>query len=161
MDELKIEKAFLTDANGILKVQKLAFQLEAEIHWNFSIPPLIQTIESIQKEFSHFQFYKAIIGENIIASVKVQIIKNNILWIARLIVHPEYQNLGIGKKLMQFVEDKYNNVTAFELFTAEKSQRNNRFYINMGYVITDKITEPGHSDIILVKLVKNKISGSN
>lgn len=158
---MKISPARFTDADEILIVQKLAFHSEAEIHQNYTISPLVQTIKSIQKEFSEFRFYKATIGKNIIASVKVRMLENSILQIGRLVVHPDYQNRGIGKKLIRFVEDTYKNVTAFELFTAEKSIRNTSFYKNLGYIIKGKYTEPGRSDIILLKFVKSNSTNDN
>ena len=161
MDELKISPARFADADEILEVQKLAFHSEAEIHQNYTIPPLVQTIKSIQEEFSDYRFYKATMGKNIIASVKVRILENNILQIGRLVVLPDYQNRGIGKKLIRFIENTYEHVKAFELFTAEKSIRNTSFYKNLGYIIKGKYTEPGHSDIILLKFVKNNTTNSN
>ncbi len=154
MAEICIQKAELAHANKILEIQKLAFQSEAAIHNNYTIPPLVQTIESLKEDFSDYHFYIAKIGKNIVGSVKVKLVENNILWIGRLVVHPYYQNQGIGKKLMQFIEDTFKHVSAFELFTAEKSIRNISLYQKLGYVISGKLSEPGHSDIVLVRLVK-------
>jgi N-acetylglutamate synthase-like GNAT family acetyltransferase len=149
-----ISKAEKSDASAILALQKLAFRSEAELHNNLEIPPMVQTLDSIQQDFSTHAFYKLIIDGKIIGALKVHLIQDNTLWIGRLVVHPQYQNRGLGKAFMQYIEGEYNDVSGFELFTAEKSLRNIRFYEGLGYTIHDTFTEPGHSDIILVKMVK-------
>jgi len=154
MANIIIRRARLLQAKEILEIQKLAFQSEAEIHKNYGISPLVQTIESIEDDFSTYHFYIAVLENKIIGSVKVRLIENIHLWIGRLVVHPDYQGRGIGKKIMVYVENKYRNVEVFLLYTAEKSIRNVTFYKSLGYEISGKYTEPGHSDIILVKLTK-------
>jgi ribosomal protein S18 acetylase RimI-like enzyme len=154
MTKLIIKRARIKDAGKILEIQKLAFQSEAEIHQKFTIPPLVQTIDSIREDFLNFHFYKAVLNGRIVGSVKVRSIDDNSLLIGRLVVHPDYQSMGIGKQLMQFIENAYRNATSYILFTAEKSLRNVNFYTHLGYKITGNYTEPGHSDIILVRLQK-------
>jgi len=48
---MKIILANIEDAVQILTLQKLAYQREADIYQNFSIPPLVQTIDNIRGEF--------------------------------------------------------------------------------------------------------------
>jgi ribosomal protein S18 acetylase RimI-like enzyme len=151
---MKIEKATIKDAEEILELQKKAFHSEAEIHQNFSIPPMVQTLESIQEDFSTYMFYKGVIEEKIVASVKVRILEDNQLWVGRLIVHPDYQNRGLGKNLMLHIEKLFSEVDSYLLFTAQKSRRNIYFYGKLGYTIESKFTESGHDDILLVKMVK-------
>jgi len=49
-----------------------------------------------------------------------------------LIVHPEYQNKGIGKKLMAAVEKCFKRVR-YELFTGHQSEKNLALYEKLGY----------------------------
>ena len=49
---IQIEKAIETDLNEILNLQRLAYQSEAILLNNFSIPPLMQTLEEVQQEFA-------------------------------------------------------------------------------------------------------------
>jgi ribosomal protein S18 acetylase RimI-like enzyme len=149
-----ILKAGLNNAQAILELQKLAFRSEAELVNNFEIPPLMQTLESIQQDFHTYDFYKLVIDDQIVGAMKIRLLANNMLWIGRLIVHPDFQNRGLGKALMQYIEQKFDFVSGFELFTAQQSARNIRFYKNLGYSITDTFTEPGHADIELVKMIK-------
>jgi GNAT superfamily N-acetyltransferase len=150
-----ITKAEPNDAASILEIQKQAFQSEAELLNNYSIPPLIQTIESITEDFKTFDFYKITIRRSILGSLKVKVLDNNVLWIGRLIMHPDYQKQGLGRALMKYVEKKYRGVDGFELFTALKSKKNIRFYQCLHYEVVGQLTEPGHSNIELVKMSKS------
>jgi hypothetical protein len=72
-----IYKQFLT-------LQKECYQTEAELHNEFNIPPLTQTIDSIFEDFKNGTlFLKGIINGQIIASVRGNI-KNNTTYIGRL-----------------------------------------------------------------------------
>lgn len=149
-----ILKANPEDATEILSVQRKAFHSEAELHHNFTIPPMVQTLESLIADFQAFEFYKAVIQGEIVASVKVCQRAGLALVIGRLIVLPQFQRRGIGRKLMLHIEQEYPGMNSYELFTAEKSVHNIRFYNALGYRIVSTFHEPGHDAIVLVKMVK-------
>jgi ribosomal protein S18 acetylase RimI-like enzyme len=139
---IKIERAAIFDAEEILALQKLAYRSEAEIYNDFNIPPLVQTLESIEKDFEDQFFLKAITDGRIVGSVKVRT-KEGTCYIGRLIVHPDFQNRGIGTRLMNEIERIFNTCKRFELFTGDKSERNLYLYQKLGYKIfkTAKITD--------------------
>lgn len=58
-----IEKANIFDAEDILKIQKMAFISQAEIYNDFTIHPLVETLEEIKSEFENKVVFKAIINE--------------------------------------------------------------------------------------------------
>jgi len=124
--------ATVANAKEILDLQKLAYQREAEIYNNWSIPPLMQTLKEIEKEFSNHVFYKAVISEKIIGSIRA-IIHDNTCFIGKLIVHPEMQGKGIGRALMDTLESHFLDVKRYELFTGTKSLGNICFYKHLGY----------------------------
>ena len=134
LEKMIIEKAKLADAKQILKLQKFAYASEAKLYNDYNIPPLTQTLEEILKEFNDQYFLKAIIEEEIIGSVRAYL-KNNSCFIGRLIVHPDHQNKGIGTRLMTEIENHFRHSERFELFTGHKSEKNIRFYKNLGYKI--------------------------
>jgi ribosomal protein S18 acetylase RimI-like enzyme len=136
------EKATVSDAEELLALQKLAYRSEAEIYNDFSIPPLIQTLESLEEDFKNQLFLKAVLGGRSIGSVRA-CSKERTCYIGRLIVHPDFQNRGIGTRLMNDIERIFNGCKRFELFTGDKSERNLRLYQKLGYRIfkTSKITD--------------------
>ena len=129
---MRFERATVDDAEGILSLQKIAYQSEAEIYDDFTIPPLTQTLEGIKKDFENQFFLKAIIDGKIIGSVRA-FVKEGTCYVGRLIVHPDFQNRGIGTHLMNRIEKDFKEAKRFEIFTGHKSERNLYLYQKLGY----------------------------
>lgn len=124
--------ATVANAKEILDLQKLAYQSEARLYEDENIPPLTQTLEAIEKEFLNHVFYKAVISEKIIGSIRAKI-HDNTCFIGKLIVHPTFQGKGIGTALMGAMESHFLDVKRYELFTGTKSLGNIRLYKRLGY----------------------------
>jgi ribosomal protein S18 acetylase RimI-like enzyme len=140
--DMIIEKATVSDAGELLVLQKLAYRSEAEIYNDFRLPPLVQALESMEEDFKNHLFLKAVIDGRIIGSVRVNA-REGTCYIGRLIVHPDFQNRGIGTRLMDEIEKVFNGCERFELFTGDRSERNLQLYQKHGYLIfkTAKITD--------------------
>ncbi|MCL2775377.1 MAG: GNAT family N-acetyltransferase [Oscillospiraceae bacterium] len=134
-----ITKAGKSDLKTILELQYAAYQSEAELLNDFTIPPLKQTYNEIKQEYTKGIFLKATEkdrngNERIIGSVRAhKDIKNDTVFIGKLIVHPEKQKNGIGTKLLSKIE-KECPATRYELFTSSKSMKNIMFYEQLGYL---------------------------
>ncbi|MEA5114991.1 MAG: GNAT family N-acetyltransferase [Geobacteraceae bacterium] len=133
----EILHATVGDAEEILEFQRLAYQSEAIIYNDWSIPPLTESLEQIREEFSRCTFLKLNASGRIIGSVRV-LVKDESCEIGRLIVHPDFQGKGIGTKLMLAVEKEFPAVTRFGLFTGSRSERNICLYEKLGYKILDQ-----------------------
>ena len=132
MIPIEILQASKNDLHEILALQKQAYQSEAILYNDYTIPPLTQTLEAIQNEFTKSVFLKAVFEGKIIGSVRVSI-ENNRCKIGKLIVSPELQRRGIGSSLMRHVESMFPSVDSFELFTGSKSVNNLYLYEKLGY----------------------------
>lgn len=139
---MSIEKATISDADEILSLQKLAYKSEADIYNDYTIPPMVQTLKELQDDFKRQVFLKAVIEGKIVGSVRA-FAENDTCRIGRLIVHPYFQNQGIGTKMMNGIERLFKDCRRFELFTGNKSERNLYLYQKIGYKIfkTEKITD--------------------
>jgi len=126
-----IEKATISDAEEILSLQKLAYKSEAELYNDFSIPPLVQSLEELTDDLKKLFFLKVVTDGRIIGSVRAYS-KDNVCYIGRLIVHPDYQNRGIGKEIMNAIEKCFKGAR-YELFTGHLSKKNITFYEKLGY----------------------------
>ncbi|MBU2453289.1 MAG: GNAT family N-acetyltransferase [Proteobacteria bacterium] len=124
----------MENAEEILELQKLAYVSEAEIIDDFSIPPLHQTRKEIRSEFHHQIFLKVELGNQIIGSVRTYLEKGT-GYIGKLIVHPNHQNLGIGKRLLHAAEKLFPDADRYELFTGQKSEKNLYIYKKNGYQV--------------------------
>lgn len=134
MDDIKIERASEKDIERILALQKIAYISEAEIIDDFTIPPLHQTIDEILSEFNYQIFLKVELENRIVGSVRTYL-KDGTCYIGKLIVHPDYQNIGIGSKLLNAAEMQFKGAKRYELFTGEKSEKNLYIYIKKGYQV--------------------------
>ena len=132
--DIEILLADITDADEILALQKLAYQSEAELYQNWSIPPLTETIEEIKSEFSSKTFLKTCRNGKLVGSVRVSFNRDT-CFVGRLIVHPAYQKKGIGTKLMETIEKRFPSTERLELFTGLRSEGNIRLYEKLGYRI--------------------------
>ena len=130
--KFSVTRARVEDAEVILALQKLAYLSEAEIYNNQSIPPLTQTLEEIRAEFDNLIFLKAFNDDSIVGSVRA-FQSEGTCHISRLVVHPEFQNRGIGSQLMHEIESAFESAQRFELFTGDNSARNLYLYHKLGY----------------------------
>ncbi|MBH1941178.1 GNAT family N-acetyltransferase [Mobilitalea sibirica] len=130
---IQIVKAQVEDLQDVLTLQKLAYQSEAMLNNDFTIPPLTETLEQLSETFKSVTILKAIEDSTneIVGAVRGQAKDHNLL-IGRLIVHPRMQNRGIGKQLLRQIEAYFPGYR-YELFTSEKSLKNLSLYQKEGY----------------------------
>ena len=94
-------------------------------------------------------FSRAEIDKQIVGSVRAEVHEGSCL-IKKLIVHPDYQNRGIGSLLLTSIEQSFPRIKRFELFTGRESKRNDAFYKRRGYkpftekTINEKLTLVGY-----------------
>lgn len=152
-----IQKAQISDAAEILAIQKLAYQSEAKIYNDFTIPPLTQTLEEVEDKFEDHIFLKAVDNGRIVGSLRGNVLDSETVYIGRLIVHPYHQNQGIGTKLLDEIESYFPDFKRYELITGYKSEKNINLYQKRGYKIfkKEKFSEKIHL-LYLVKLAKFK-----
>lgn len=131
---IPIETAQRTDAADILALQKLAYQSEAELNQDFTIPPLTQTLAELERDFERQTFLKAVCAGRLIGSVRGYA-QAGVGHIGRIIVHPDFQNRGLGTRLLQAIEQRFPAVQRYALFTSARSQRNLYLYQKLGYSI--------------------------
>lgn len=150
--EIRISAASLEDAETILALQKLAYQSEARLYDDFSIPPLLQTLEELRQEFSHKTVLKATLDQRIIGSVR-GFQQGDACFMERLIVHPDHQGRGLGTTLMGQIERIFPEARRAELFTGHQSEQNIRLYQRLGYRIFRQ--EPVTANLSFVFMEKN------
>jgi len=129
---MKITSATDDDARGILALQHLAYQTEAAIYDDNTLPPLQETLTDLHARFGDRRFLKAVDGDRIVGSVR-GFQEADTCFVERLIVHPEYRRRGLGTALLNEIEAAFPTARRFELFTGTKSESNIRLYERLGY----------------------------
>jgi GNAT superfamily N-acetyltransferase len=137
MSKIEIDPASESDAVEILQIQKLAFHGQGLLYGDFNLPPLVQTLEELIRDFTKHAYLKALYEGKLVGSVR-GCAEAGACLISRLIVQPDYQNKGFGKMLMQAIEKKFSTVERYELFTGHKSEKNLALYTSLGYRECDR-----------------------
>ena len=151
--DIFIGRATIADLETILKMQHAAFLSEAELYNNYNIAPLTQTIDSIKEDYNNHLFLKAEINQKIVGSVRGRITGSD-CQVGRLIVDPDFQNRGIGKKLMIAIEKEFSESTHYVLFTGSKSDKNIKLYESLGYKKIEVFHDENNPDVERVKMFK-------
>lgn len=130
-----IAVATTADAVSILALQRRAYESEAHLYDDWTIPPLVQNLESLLDEIQSATVLKATEAQVIVGSVRATL-SDKTCQIGRLFVEPVLQGQGIGSSLLHAIEEAFPSAERFELFTGSKSERNIGLYRRNGYEIT-------------------------
>ena len=150
---IEILEASESDAAAIWEIQKLAFRQQAVLYNDYALPPLVQTLDDLSKDLTVHTVLKATDKEKIVASVRGKT-EGTTCHISRLIVHPDYQNKGIGQKLMHAIERRFSSARRYELFTGHKSEKNLALYARLGY--REFARKPQSANVTLICMEKRK-----
>jgi ribosomal protein S18 acetylase RimI-like enzyme len=155
LDQALYLRAKKSDAPEILALQKTAYQSEAEIYGDDSLPALQQTLEELQKDFERPEqvFIKTVVNGKIIGSVRGHAVDDTAC-ISRVIVHPYFRGRGIGRRLVEEIEKTFPNAKRFEVKTGHRSERNLFQFHAQGY--QEFKTEPFTPAITWVYLQKER-----
>lgn len=121
------------DLPEILDLQKESYQSEAELHNEYNIPPLTQTIESTFEEFDNGWLFLKVLYNNEIIATGRGVTEGDTTHIAKLAVKKEFQNQKLGQMMLLEIENRLANCRRYELFTGNKSDRNLYLYKKFGY----------------------------
>jgi GNAT superfamily N-acetyltransferase len=153
-DPLVIERATVADAPAILALQKLAYESEARLYDDWSLPPLVQTLDSMRGDIENLVVLKATLDGTLAGSVRARLAEGT-CHVGRLIVQPDRQGGGIGTQLMRALERQreFAQTRRFELFTGSRSEGNIRLYERLGYRrIREQALSPGVTLVFMEKL---------
>ena len=136
-----IEIAERIDLEEILKLQKLAYQENAVRYNDEFIPPLTQTLDNLYEEAESSTILKVVTDDLIVGSIR-GVLKDGTCILSRLFVHPNYQNRGLGRKLIEAIEKQFS-VERYEIYTGHLDDKNLALYEKLGYkrFKTNKFTD--------------------
>jgi ribosomal protein S18 acetylase RimI-like enzyme len=124
------------DTEQILKLQYLCYQSEAQIHGDYRIEPLTQTLADLRAELAAGCVLVARLGEEVIGSVRARVDAEGTASISKLFVHPRMHRHGLGSRLLTRLEERLAAeyaVTRYRLITGHRSENNLRLYRKHGY----------------------------
>jgi ribosomal protein S18 acetylase RimI-like enzyme len=135
-----IKKIDITDpniANDVLKVQIPSYMVEADIIDYYDIPPLNDTVETLQA--CNEKFFGYYIQEELCGAISIKIEKN-LMDIHRLIVSPNHFRKGIANRLLEFIESNYQDIKTIIVSTGVKNVPAVNLYMKNGFTKVREIS---------------------
>lgn len=99
------------------------------------------------------KYYKIIYKENLIGVTFICYTGREHARINKLYIIPEYQGMGMGKKVINIIEDMFPMVKIWTLDTIKESLKDNKFYEKMGYKLIEDDDKKKHYIKILDKSI--------
>lgn len=150
---MEILRAESKDLQQLLTLQYMAYQYQAELNNDFSIPPLTETLEDVQRDCLSVIILKAVTEDGtIVGSVRGRI-DGDTCHVGRLFVHPDYQGHGLGTRLLSAIEAACPK-SRYELFTSNKSIDNIRMYERVGYITFKEIDTPADYKLVYMEKLR-------
>ena len=152
---ITFELAKPEDAKELYEIQKLAYKEQLEMYQDYDTNLAVEGIDWVLFRIKHHIYYKIICDGKIIGEVDVYKHKRSSLHYEMngVVVHPDYQNRGIGQKAIQFVEREFADAKVWTMWTPHKTEKNHYFYEKIGYKRTG-IEERINDNLILVQYGK-------
>jgi GNAT superfamily N-acetyltransferase len=120
-------------ATEIASLQKLSYQVEAEIIGYSAIPPLHESINDI---LNSKEIYLAYFEEQQIAGILAYEFKGNFIIISKMMVHPDHFKKGIASNLIEYLFKIYSHAWRARVSTGAKNYPAKKLYQKYGFVKT-------------------------
>ena len=149
----EIRNASEKDVDQILEITGSAFEKYKELaKTQYKLPALNETRETILDDIKNKIVLVAYINGKVVGSVRVAV-NGETAYLSRFGVNPEFQNLGIGKALMNLVDINMRvmGVKQLQLHTAAKVKSLVVFYYGRGFYIDSTTKERDYIRALLCK----------
>ena len=149
-----VRKAIAEDVEEIRLLAKEAFKMYTEnAGITELVPPLEETYEDVKRDIETKEVFVALIDGKIIGSVRIEIKGDNTGYLGRFGVSALYQNNGVGKILMNAVDNsmKELGITKLYLHTASRMFSLVKFYYGRGFYIESTTKDRGYIRALLCK----------
>ncbi len=141
-DGAPIERAVPADAAEIYTLQRACWLQEAMANERFDIPALHETLDEVRAEIERWDTYVVRRDGRLVAAVRGRV-EGDVWDIGRLMVVPDLQGSGIGRRLLDFIlAAAPPEATSYGLVTGERSVRNHRFYKKAGFRLRRDLPAP-------------------
>lgn len=149
----EIRNASADDAEQIKKITLEAFEKYREMaNTDYPLAALHETDEDILNDIKNNLVLVAYINGKVVGSVRVSV-DGESAYLSRFGVSPDYQNLGIGKALMNLVDInmKVLGVKQIKLHTGAKIKPLIIFYYGRGFYVESTNNDRGYIRALMCK----------
>lgn len=130
-----VEAASEADAGEIMTVQRAAYVSEAQLYDNPHLSALSEPLADVRKAIASSVVLVARVGPRVVGVVRGRV-DGPVCHVGRLVVAPDMQSMGIGRRLLLAVESRVPaSVERFALYTGGRSESNLGLYRKVGYTL--------------------------
>lgn len=147
--------ARLEDARELLDIQIESFSTVAHLYGMERVPPMDETLEEFQAAIARGGVLKAVLGDRSVGAVRGTPNPDGSVLVGRLCVRPDLGRGGVGRALMEAIEDLFPEASRFVLYTGERTPHTRRLYESLGYAVThDEVVQ---GDVRLLWMAKENV----
>ncbi len=152
MKQIEITRATPAEAETVARLVREGFQSEAE-RYGVEIPPVREVPDDVIAAFDAGDVILiARIDGEAVGTVRGHLQEDGSVMVRRLAVLPSARRQGVGRHLMDVLEESYPDAPRFELFTGTDTAPAISLYESHGYVKThEKEQVPGVTIVFLAK----------
>ena len=153
MSLFEVRHAEVSDIESIMEITREGFTKYSEMTGVDKLDALSETYDDVKYDIENKIVLIALSDDEPVGCVRVEIKPDNTAYLTRFAVKVTCQNNGIGKSMMNHVDNimKKRGVTKISLYTASKIASLIRFYYGRGFYVEDVDNSRGY---IRAKLVK-------
>lgn len=149
-----VRKAEKADIPKIHEITEIVFKIYAEnAGVKGTLSALKESYEDIEKDIETKEVFVSLLNEEVVGSVRVEVRPDKTAYLSRFGVKLDYQNNGVGKILINAVDNSMINlgVTNIYLHTASRMLSLVRFYYGRGFYIESTTKDRGYIRALLCK----------
>lgn len=149
----EVRRATLDDVDSIVKITQKAFEDYIHLAGISDTAALHETREQVISDIENKMVYVAYFKHQVVGSVRIELLDEETAYLSRFGVNTEFQNIGIGKSLMNSLDMDLRelNVKRVMLHTASKAFPLVRFYYNRGFYVDSTTKDKGYIRALLIK----------
>ncbi len=150
LDDVELRTGVPGDAGELFTLQRACWVQEQQANPGVTIPALLEELADVETWLAADTVVVMRSAGRLVGAVRARL--DGTTWdIGRLMVAPDLQGRGLGRRLLERIEELApDEATEFALFTGAGSSRNQRTYKKAGYRLRGEI-EPG-----VVRLTKRR-----
>lgn len=150
----RIEPAVPGDAGELLTLQRACWVQEQLANPGVEVPALHESLADVQAWLKTWTTFVVRVDGRLVGAVRGRReggAEGDAWDIGRIMVAPDLQGHGLGRLLLEYVEQAAPpDVTSYVLFTGASSERNHRIYKKAGYRLRRDLPAP-HGAVVLTK----------
>ncbi len=142
-DDEELRAAVPADAGELLTLQLACWVQEQQDNPGVQIPALQESLPDVEGWLTDWTVLVLRRSGRLVGAARAHLARPGVWDIGRLMVAPDLQGQGIGRRLLAAIEAAAPpDVTSYELFTGARSVRNQRLYRRAGYSLRPDLPAP-------------------